>query len=176
MNANGSNAKRLLKLSAATGATQDYSPLPRWSPDGGRIAFAAVARVKIPGAVLYPNIFVVNTNGDGERQLTDNDLLNTAPVWSPDGNQIAWAAKDLFARQNWRVWVMNASGADQRILNAPPGGDPNNGAQPVTWQANRMLLAAWTGNWNAFLVNVGGANLTQVTSEAADDIPSDWLP
>lgn len=182
MNANGSNAKRLLKLSAATGVTQDYSPMPRWSPDGGRIVYAAVARAKTPGVVLYPSIFVVNTNGEGERQLTDNDLLNTAPVWSPDGNQIAWAAKDLFARQNWRVWVMNASGADQRLFgitsdsHEPPGGDVNNGAQPVTWQGNRMLLAVWTGNWNAFLVNVGGANLTQVTSETADDIPSDWLP
>lgn len=176
MNADGSHALRLLKLSAATGATQDYSPMPRWSPDGGRIAFAAVAQVKTPGAPLYPNMFVVNTNGDGERQLTDNDLINTAPVWSPDGNQIAWAAKDFLNRQNWHVWIMNASGADQRVLTNPPGGDPNNGAQPVTWSGNRMLLAGWTGTWNAFLVDIGGAHLTQVTKDQANDLATDWLP
>lgn len=175
MNANGGNAKLLLKLSAATGVTREYSPLPRWSPDGGRIAYASVARVKTPGAPLYPNIFVVNVNGGGETQLTDNDLINTAPVWSPDGSQIAWAARDFLQRQNWRVWLMNASGADQRaFINAP--GDGNNGAQPVAWLGNRLLLAVWNGNWNAYFANAGGGNLTRITSELADNLPTDWLP
>jgi Tol biopolymer transport system component len=176
MNANGDNARRLLALSAATGVTQDYSPMPRWSPDGGRIAFAAVARVKTPGAPLYPNIFVVNANGDGERQLTDNDLINTAPTWSPDGNQIAWAAKDFLNRQNWRVWVMNASGADQRVLVNAPDGDSNNGVQPVAWAGNRLLLAVWTGTWNASFGNGGGGNLTPITAGINDQMPTDWLP
>ncbi len=176
MNAQGSNAKLLLKLSAATGVVGDYSPSPRWSPDGGRIAVAAVPRVKTAGAVLYPSIFVVNTNGADERQLTDNDLINTKPVWSPDGSQIAWAAKDFLNRQNWRAWIMNASGADQRLLFTPPGGDVNNAIQPVAWRGNRVLASGWTGNWNVYLVDVGGSNLTQVTREVANDVPTDWLP
>lgn len=176
VNANGGNAKLLLKLSPATGVTGDYSPSPRWSPDGGRIVFAAVARVAVPGAPLYPGIFVVNTNGSGEHQLTDNDLINTQPLWSPDGLQIAWSAKDFLNRQNWRGWIMNASGADQRLFLAPPGGDVNNGIAPVAWRNNRVLAAGWTGNWNVFLADAGGANLTQVTREASDEIPTDWLP
>ncbi len=176
MDANGSGAKRVLQLSPATGATQDYSPMPRWSPDGGRIAYAAVARVKTPGAPLYPNIFVVNTNGEGERQLTDNDLINTSPVWSPDAKQIAWAAKDFQNQQNWRVWVMNASGADQRVLVNAPGGAADNGAQPAAWSGNRLLLAIWTGAWNAYFVNEGGGNLTPVTSGMANQRATDWLP
>lgn len=175
MDANGGSARALVKLSAATGAAREYSPMPRWSPDGGRIAYAAVARVQTPGAALYPNIFVIDANGAAERQLTDNDLINTAPVWSPDGNQIAWAARDFLKRQNWRVWVMNASGADQRVFINPPG-DNNNGAQPVTWAGHQLLLAVWNGNWNAYLANEGGGNLTAVTTDRADDIPSAWLP
>lgn len=175
MDANGGNPKLLLRLSAATGAAREYSPMPRWSPDGGRIAYAAVARVKSPGAPLYPNIFVVNANGANERQLTDNDLINTSPVWSPDGSQIAWAARDFLNRQNWRVWVMNASGADQRVLISAPG-DSNNGVQPVTWANNRLLLAVWSGNWNASFANGGGGNLTPVTTGLADNVPTDWLP
>ncbi len=176
MNANGGNAKVLLKLSAATGVVADYSPSPSWSPDGGRIAFAAVPRVRVPGAVLYPSIFVVSSSGADERQLTDNDLINTNPLWSPDGAQIAWSAKDIGSQQNWRGWIMNASGADQRILLEPPDGDSQNGIQPVAWRGNRLLAAGWTGNWNVFLVDVGGSNLRQVTSEFSDEIPTDWLP
>lgn len=176
MNANGSNARLLLALAPATGVTGEYSPSPHWSPDGGRIAFAAVPRTRLAGATLYPSIFVVNANGGQEQQLTDNDRINTNPIWSPDGSQIAWSAKDFLNRQNWRGWVMNASGADQRVLLEPPGGDPNNGIQPVAWQGNRLAAAGWTGNWNVYLVDVGGSNLTQVTTDAADDIPTDWLP
>lgn len=175
MDANGGNAKALVKLSSATGATREYSPMPRWSPDGGRIAYAAVARVETPGAPLYPNIFVVGVNGQDAQQLTNNDFINAAPVWSSDGAQIAWAARDLSKRQNWRVYVMNASGADQRLLfNA--SADSNHGAQPVTWANNRILLAQWNGNWNAYFVNEGGGNSRAVTSDAADTIPTDWLP
>lgn len=175
MNPNGS-AKLLVRLSPATGIAGDYSPSPRWSPDGGRIAYSAVPRARTAGAPLYPSIFVVNTDATGERQLTDNDLINTAPVWSPDGSQIAWAAKDFLNRQNWHAWIMNASGTDQRPFLAPPGGDPNNGIQPIAWRENRVLAAGWTGNWNVFLVDAGGSRLTQVTREAADDVPTDWLP
>lgn len=176
MNANGSAAKLLITLSAATGVIGDYSPSPRWSPDGGRIAYAAVPRTTIPGAPQYPSIFIVNTNGAGERQLTNNDLINTLAVWSPDSSQIAWSAKDFLNRQNWRGWIMNASGADQRLFLAPPGGDPNNGIQPIAWRNNRILAAGWTGNWNVFLADVGGSNLTQVTRGLTNDVPSDWLP
>lgn len=176
MNANGTNAKLILKLSAATGITNEYSPMPRWSPDGGRIVFAAVARVPAPGAVLYPNIFVVNINGAGEHQLTDNDFINTSPVWSPDGSQIAWAAKDFYSRQNWRGWLMNASGADQRLFLTPPANDDNNAILPSAWRGNEILAAVWTGDWNVFLAHEDGGNLQQVTRDSSDEVPTDWLP
>ncbi len=180
MNVDGTGARRVVALSIATGISTmsvgDFSIQPRWSPDGGRIAYAAVPRTQNPGAPLYPNIFMVNADGSGETQLTDNDLINANPVWSPDGKQIAWSAKDFINRQNWRVWVMSAGGGNQRLAISQLQGDGNNGIQIAEWAGNRWLLSGWNGNWNVFLGNSDGSKVAPATSENADNRPTDWLP
>ncbi len=180
MNGDGSGAHRIVQLSATTSAAgasvENFSPQPRWSPDGGRLAYAAVPRGTNSGAAFYPQIYVASVSGGNETQLTDNDLINTAPVWSSDGNQIAWAAKDFIKRQNWRVWAMNASGGNKRVLIANLFGDVNSGVQPVEWIGSQLMIAGWSGNWNAYLANADGSNLNAVTREGADDKPTDWLP
>ena len=65
------------RLSASRGA------LPRWSPDGASIAFAADRRHPEGG------IFIVNADGTDERQLTKE---GTWPEWWPDGKQVAYVA------------------------------------------------------------------------------------
>lgn len=180
MNSDGSNRSLLLQLTAdslaSSAETTDLTPGPRWSPDGRRIAFAAVFRPAGSTAALFPSIYAVNADGKQPTQLTDNDRLNTAPVWSPDGSQIAFASKDFINRQNWKLWVMNADGSGQRALLGSIDGDPNQGVQPAEWVGKTLLVAGWRGTWDAYLLPAGGGPLQPVTGGAADSRPTDWLP
>lgn len=59
---------------------------PRWSPDGGTLAFVSARDEK-------PQIYLLPINGPGEaRALTGMPNGATTPEWSPDGSQIAFLA------------------------------------------------------------------------------------
>jgi len=59
--------------------------LPRWSPDGKRIAFSA----RKPGADW--KIFVVSGDGGSPEQVISGEGLELDPTWSPDGNFLAYS-------------------------------------------------------------------------------------
>jgi TolB protein len=50
-----------------------------------------------------PQIYVINADGSGLRQLTDNLAYNVFPSWSPDGKRIAF---DSDRMGNFDIWVM----------------------------------------------------------------------
>jgi Tol biopolymer transport system component len=58
--------------------------LPRWSPDGKRIAFAAA----VPGEPS--RIHVVSADGGRPAQLTAGNHYDTDPNWSPDQNSLVF--------------------------------------------------------------------------------------
>jgi Tol biopolymer transport system component len=88
------------------------SEAPAFSPNGGRVAFAR----------LGAGIFSMYPDGTGLRRLTTNPR-DSFPSWSPNGKQIAFIRP--FA-SGWKLYVMSASGADERALpKAPPAGRPS---------------------------------------------------
>ena len=60
--------------------------LPRWSPDGKRIAFGGWATPGRPSKVYL----VSAAGGAPEEQIPDNATPQYDPCWSPDGNSLAW--------------------------------------------------------------------------------------
>ena len=89
-----------LFLSAA--AQADDSPL--WmrycaiSPDGQTIAFS-----------YQGDIYTVPSSGGKARQLTTHPAHDTRPVWSPDGQRIAFASN---RSGNFDVFLMNKEGGE----------------------------------------------------------------
>lgn len=91
---------------------------PDWQPNGGRIVFQSKEGP-------HWEIFAVNPDGSGITALTRpvttlvNQLpSNVSPVWSPDGQHIAFLSNRMDNNEAgaWRVWVMNADGSNQRPL------------------------------------------------------------
>ncbi|MCK4767821.1 MAG: Tol-Pal system beta propeller repeat protein TolB [Desulfobacula sp.] len=78
-----------------------------WSPDGGKIAYVGIEKNNI-------NIFVMNIDSGMPVQLTMNAGDNEDPAWSPDGSMLTFTS----TREGGipRIFVMNASGSDQRRL------------------------------------------------------------
>ncbi len=89
--------------------TADDANAPAWSPVGDTIAFWSGIEQR------YGQIWVINADGSGVRQLTDDPSHrnNDDPSWSPDGRQILFGSG-----RSGRVelWVMNADGSGQHPL------------------------------------------------------------
>ncbi|MDP6779364.1 MAG: S9 family peptidase [Candidatus Latescibacteria bacterium] len=67
------------------GEKQDH--IPRWSPDGERIAF-------VSNRAERPQIWIIRPDGGEAERLTDAKTGVERFEWSPDGSRIAYLAKD----------------------------------------------------------------------------------
>jgi TolB protein len=86
-----------------TDKVQNY--LPRFSPDGTKIAFGSTRN----GDAM--DIYVVNRDGTGERRLTNNPAIDSAPTWSPSGNLIAFTSNRTGSNQ---IYTMSPDGTQVR--------------------------------------------------------------
>ncbi|MFQ5568176.1 MAG: S9 family peptidase [Rhodothermales bacterium] len=95
-----------------------------WHPDGNRIAFVS-NRTDTPDANRNTDIWVVSAdNTDQGRtllQVTTNPGADSAPAWSPDGQQLAYVTvtePDLIWYATNHLAVVRADGSAPRVLTA----------------------------------------------------------
>ena len=91
--------------------TESPGAVPRWSPDGKSIVFAA-------NRGYYGGIFVVDADGSNLRRLT---TAGGWPVWWPDGTQIAFIVIGRNGDQEIHA-VPAASGSPRPVTNIPFSG------------------------------------------------------
>lgn len=94
-NANGSNFTRVTTDTASSG---------QWSPDGSHLIFTR----PITG---FDQIFVADSVGAHETQLTTDGVNHDYPQWSPDGARIAFTVGP-------ETWIMNADGSAAHRISA----------------------------------------------------------
>ncbi|HSW98424.1 MAG TPA: choice-of-anchor U domain-containing protein [Candidatus Saccharimonadales bacterium] len=151
---------------AAVAGLASRGPARVYSATNGRIAYS-----------LYDNTFFqvysINADGTGQRQLTNHAYTSVQPNWSPDGSKIVYSA-DLNNDGNTQLFVMNADGTAQTALT-------NNGATnfDAHWSPDGSKIAFTIqdsgGASNLFVMDANGSGLKQLTTDGQDNAPS-WKP
>ena len=110
----------LMIVSAEGGAprqiTTDNGGNAQWSPRGDKLVYAA------SDGAGHRQIYSINPDGSGKKQLTNGKSNEGQPIWSRDGNSIFWRSD-----QNgtvWGIFVMNADGSNQRRIINDVAPDP----------------------------------------------------
>ena len=161
MSAHGGSPRRVTNL---PGGISDFSV----SPDGRRaVVVAEVGRAVGSQAKNPPPIeterfyfkqdgrgylddrtqqlFIVDVKSGEARQLTNGQRDHWQPVWSPDGQWIAYTAKDQGETDrdlNYDVYVQSPDGGAPRRLSDSPNADndPDWGARPAWSPDSRRLV------------------------------------
>jgi Tol biopolymer transport system component len=139
----------------------------RWSPDGSRIVFSGAPEASLEAL----EIVVANARGRNQRPLTDDDVPDRFPAWSPDGSMIAWMRTRPMGHQ---LWVMRADGKQKRKvvdLSIPfplqPGWTP---------EGKRIVFTDHDGDLEIFTIRPDGTSKRRITNNSRADLFGDWSP
>ena len=118
-------------------------------------------------------IYVMNGDGSGLTNLTDNPADDIGPVWSPDGKKIIFLSN---RDGNTEIYVMNADGSHQTNLTNNPANDGSGSPENLDWSPDGKKIAFATdrdGNWEIYVMNADGSAQTNLTHNPASD---DYFP
>ena len=125
--------RRVLFSDPAAGGVDDVGGAYDWSPDGSQVAFIDYSGYigEVPTGASW-DVFVMNADWTGRRQVTDDEGFDAAPSWSPDGGRIVYASDrsdphrpacevDVTCKRD--IYTIGVDGTGQVQLTSEPGND-----------------------------------------------------
>jgi TolB protein len=142
---------------------------PTWSPDGRQILFASLAG----GSV---QLFVVDRDGRGRRQVSNLPAIRGRSDWSADGGFIVTYSGPAWNRE---VYMMNADGSNPHQL-TPSGG--NSQGPSISPDGKWVAFTAYFDNYGddhgceIYVIRTNGADLRRLTNNDYCDYQPRWGP
>jgi len=124
---------------------------PAWSRDGRTIVFVSWRDGN-------GEVYVMDADSSGPRNLTQHPAKDVRPAWSPDGRTIAFASQ---RDGNSEVYVMNADGSGKRNVTQDRASDDY-----PTWSPDGRRIAFLRGvqpdHNTLYVVNADGSGLRRL--------------
>ena len=118
----------------------------------------------IPSDPGDEEIYVMNADGSGERNLTRTPASDWWPAWSPDGRKIVFVSSRGLGGASWPkrwwsgIYLMNADGSGLQTLVRHTGKEP----APAWSPDGRAIAFTGTGE-DIFRINPDGRGLRRLT-------------
>lgn len=118
------------------------------------------------------DIYIINPDGTGLVNVTDDQFNNFLPAWSPDGRKIAYAC-----RQDDDIYLINADGSSKRNLTNSPQYESCPDWSP---DGSSIVYMAETDQdkeeFNILVINTDGSNPRQITDNTFINAHPKWSP
>jgi TolB protein len=126
-------------------------------------------------------LYIIDKNGLELRRLTNDDIYDNDPAFSPDGKQVVFRSKRSGADE---LWIMDENGANLRQLTHYPKDEKNPDqnfyhASAPFWEPKRNLISFASkrnGNYSIFTIKPDGSGLKQITTGSLDEMWHAWSP
>ena len=169
---------RLLTLIHGKGSPLDVQA-PAWSRDGRTIVFVSFRDGN-------GEVYAMDAEGGGARNLTRHPAKDVRPTWSPDGRSIAFVS---FRDGQSEIYVMNADGSGKRNLTRDRAIDGNpvwsHDGRRIAFFRTRLAGSRIGPNCQCrvkvydtglYVMNADGSGLRRLTRNPTGGGPTVWAP
>lgn len=122
-------------------------------------------------------IYLTDYDGAGPKRVTVSRTLNVAPVWSPDGQALAYTSYRMGQFSVFQDIIVSL--LYKGVRQTPLNGDPNKQNYLPAWSPDGSKMAFTSnrdGNPEIYVVNRDGSGLRRLTNHSAIDSTPTWNP